>query len=140
MTGCYSWCCHIERYSVSLPVLKLDVVTQQIMHRMGLILYSARLILWVCRSAPFINIHLCVCSMMHRQHPKLLFLPIYGQSPVGSARVCEVRLKISQQNNELYPPLLLRSFSQQTHSRVAINHCLVQLIKDYYISNCGGNK
>ena len=61
-------------------------------------------------SAPFINIHPCVCSMMHRQHPELPFSPIYGQSPVGPARVCGVRLKISQQNNELYPPLLLRSF------------------------------
>lgn len=94
MTGCYSWCCHIENYSVPPSMLKLDI-TQQTMHRMGLILDSARFTLWFGSS---IFIH--VCSGTHpRSILSCCFLPIDGQSIVWSARLCEVKLETSPQNN-----------------------------------------
>lgn len=70
---------HGEVFGATVHVI-LDI-TQQIMHRMGLILYSAHLTLWVC----FINIHPCMQQEALTQHPELLFLTNRRSinSPIG---------------------------------------------------------
>lgn len=127
MNGGYSWCCHIEQFSVTLPMVKLEVVTQQIMKRISLILRSARSILQVRWSALLINIHLCVCSRIHTLSARSSHQRAVNHQGDQQDCVRSCLRSVSKIIGYL-PPLLPHSFSSRVTAGLfscAINHCLV---------------
>lgn len=141
---CMTACCHIEKYSV--PLQNLTFPLSKIMHRMGLILYSARFILRVRRSALFINIHPRLQQDAPGRHS---WAAVLTSTRSVTSVISKSAWGQTWDQSTKWLVIFLQCFCvavfEQSHSGVvflcnkSLSSCVV-LIKDYYISNCGGNK